>query len=210
LLPSSDLRWQEILDHVSTCSKCGDFAAEGSSAWNGCKPPSPTAGNTLFLSEAPPGGVNHSFFLCELEEDKLRKNLFRGFRESRQDDFKSVSQFLEAGYYLLPSFSFPCRKRGGGNANPPVSAIKHSADFHLREIIAFMRPKKIVLLGRSALIGGLQLGLVEKGKSSRLRDYLGPHKSKRWKVETFVTYWPQKRRKDGEDWHHLKQTLGGL
>ena len=211
-MSSYPARWQGVLSRVLSCAVCGGYAGKGRDAWNGCIPPSPFGVNVLFLSEAPPGGINSSFFLCEkLGDDKLRDNVRRGFMESRNEDFRRVNQFLKAHYYLLPIFSFPCRRSSGGNANPPVSAIKHSADSHLREIIEFIRPKKVVLLGRSALIGGMQLGLVERREgTSRLRDYLGIHQSKGWDIETFVTYWPQKRQKGGGDWRHFTRTLVDL
>jgi uracil-DNA glycosylase len=124
----------------------------------------------LFVSEAPPGGQNlGSFFHIPQTQDGLRKKLFAALRNTeklqgidRLQNEKGLQFFLRSGLYLLPSFNFPCSKMDkqtglvlSKNANPTFEQLKHSSK-HLRDEIAFIRPKMVFALGKSALYTVLQ------------------------------------------------------
>jgi uracil-DNA glycosylase len=175
--------WEAIIGRVKECDVCRGYprvrSAGRATSWNGCEPPDPkrvlnfSKSRALLITEAPPGGANRSFFYCD-KEDLLRQNLFEvmrmaGFHVNDLDDFFALN------CYLLPSFSYPCRNGspGGsqGNSHPTREMVEHSATVHLREVIDYLAPNRVVLLGERASWSG-----------------------RAFPMPCYVTFWPTKRR----------------
>lgn len=152
-------------------------------AWNGCDLPDPknvldfARSRVLFISEAPPGGNNRTFFYLDAKEDTLREHLFEALRMSA---FKvsSLQDFYKLNCYLLPSFCYPCGQSSSprsANSHPNRKMVEHSATTHLGLAIDYIQPSRIVLLGERAAWAA--------------RAIPRP---------CFVTYWPTKRLRNYE------------
>jgi len=177
--------WNQFLVEVKRCRLCRGYskvkAVPDAKAWTGCDPPDPSelprgkgGRRVLFLSEAPPGG-SETFFWRD-QRDRLRVFLFdalrdAGFSIGQGDD--GLTDFGSLGFYLLPSFSYPCGIRRYGtirNTKPSREMIQHSARVHLSMAIRVIDPTEVVLLGESAVTAGMALGL-----------------------KSYPTYWPTNR-----------------
>lgn len=181
--------WEDVVGPIVECSICKGYPSVQSlrhaAAWNGCKPRDPrrvlnfSKPRAFLITEAPPGGINRTFFYRD-KEDLLRQNLFEamgmaGFRVKELEDFFALN------CYLLPSFSYPCGNRSSdgsqGNSHPTREMVEHSAVAHLREVIDYLAPSRIVLLGECASWTG--------------RAFTTP---------CYVTYWPTKRHENYKAW----------
>ena len=174
--------WKSFVNSVGNCIQCKSFpkvrVVSSPEAWNGCEPPDPrgvldfSRRRVFFVSEAPPGGVNRTFFYCN-DTDTLRQHLFEalgiaGFAVTTLEDFYQLN------CYLLPSFCYPCgSSSSGANSHPDPSMVEHSATIHLRLALDYLQPSRIVLLGERAAWAA--------------RAFPSP---------CFVTYWPTKRLKN--------------
>jgi hypothetical protein len=172
--------WEAIIKGVEECHVCQSYPrVRRAAAWNGCKPPDPkrvlnfSKPRAFLIAEAPPGGVNRTFFYCK-KKDLLRQNLFEamgmaGFHVNDLEDFFALN------CYLLPSFSYPCGNGspGGsqGNSHPTREMVGHSAAVHLREVIDYLAPDRVVLLGERASWAG-----------------------RAFPMPCYVTFWPTKRK----------------
>lgn len=161
-------------------------------AWTGFDPPDPArlplgkeGRRVLFLSEAPPGG-SQTFFWRD-PNDRLRKFLFEAIRAAGftiGDGQAGLADFVRLGCYLLPSFSYPCGTVRSGsvvNAKPNREMLQHSAKVHLAKAIPLIKPTDVVLLGESAVVAGMALGL-----------------------RSYPTYWPTDRS------GHLRDTVSAI
>jgi uracil-DNA glycosylase len=190
------LSWVEFLDEVKRCRVCRSYpkvrAVPDARPWNGCDPPDPRHNKefprkcrALFVSEAPPGGSG-TFFWRD-PGDRLRILLFRALQEAGKrirEGNEGLSDFKGYGYYLLPSFCYPCGVNDSGgtkNAKPSRSMIHHSATQHISRAIQMIDPQDVILLGESASVAGMSLGR-----------------------RCFTTYWPHKR---SGHWNDTVSTL---
>jgi hypothetical protein len=188
--------WKRFLTSVANCIECKRFAkvraVTNAKAWNGCEPPDPrdvldfARPRVFFISEAPPGGVNQTFFYCD-DADTLRQHLFEALRAAKFE-ISALQDFYNLNCYLLPSFCYPCGRSSllGANSHPDRRMVEHSATRHLRSAIDYIQPSKTILLGERAAWAA--------------RAIPRP---------CFVTYWPTKRSKNYQrQWRqYLVRTL---
>lgn len=174
--------WKSFVNAVAECAQCKSFpkvrAVSNPKAWNNCEPPDPrvvldfTRPRIFFVSEAPPGGVNRTFFYCD-NSDILRQHLFEAL-EMAGFAVHTLEDFYRLNCYLLPSFCYPCGSSSSRtNSHPDPGMVEHAATKHLRFAVDYVQPCKIVLLGERAAWAA--------------RAFPRP---------CFVTYWPTKRLKD--------------
>jgi uracil-DNA glycosylase len=182
------------------CVECKSYPivqfVSNAKAWNGCRLPDPRdildfgRRRVLFISEAPPGGVNRTFFYNGMMSDRLRDYLFEAIRLSGLK-VANLKDFNDLNCYLLPSFPFPCGQNSNGdsngeNAHPSPAMVEHAATEHTRLAVEYIDPTSIVLLGERATWAARAIP-----------------------KPCFVTFWPTKRRENyRQHWlNHLAPTL---
>jgi uracil-DNA glycosylase family 4 len=149
------MNWHELQQNVYRCTKCNEEGCNGIRCPDGRVPlTEPRNVKLLFISEAPPLNT-HSYFYYEHVPDRLRHRLF-GILGEIGYEIRSIKDFIDAGFYLLPTVKCPSA-REGRNAAPRESVIKLCAAQHLKREIEYIRPDSICLLGRTALLGFLWL-----------------------------------------------------
>lgn len=150
-----EMNWNELQEGIKRCTKC---RAEGLSGVRCPDARAPTLEpknvKLLFVSEAPPLKTQF-YFYNENSNDQLRNRVF-GILHDMGYGINSITDFNDAGFYLLPTAKCPSA-RNGLNAAPGGSVIKLCAGRHLKREIEYIKPDGIVLLGRTALLGFLRL-----------------------------------------------------
>jgi len=187
--------WKSFVRSVAECGECKSFpkvqAVSAAKAWNGCEPPDPKAvldfarPRVFFISEAPPGGVNRTFFYRDIS-DTLRMHLFEALGMAGFS-VHALTDFYNLNCYLLPSFCYPCSASSSrANSHPNPGMVEHAATKHLRFAVDYIQPNRIVLLGERAAWA-----------------------ARAFPRQCFVTYWPTKRLKNyPEHWsRYLVPTL---
>jgi uracil-DNA glycosylase len=140
-------RWRALQGRIRQCTRCKQRQVR-------CdlerKIPVIDPGDVkvLFISEAPPLGP--SYFYYEHGKDRLREALFEVLRGVGYD-FHNLRQFVDAGFYLVPTVKCPS-SANGHNKSPALSVIRTCVNY-LRNEIDCINPKGVCMLGRTALKG---------------------------------------------------------
>jgi uracil-DNA glycosylase len=202
--------WQDVQDGIEACLECSRRGYSQVLCHGPKKHPTvePRNVKVLFISEAPP--ASGTYIYDETRPDILRGNLFTLLKEIGLD-VNTVRDFLNYGFFLVPTVKCPSGKRRSdrksmNNDNPKSAVIRICTDLHLRREIAFIKPRRIVLLGGVALRGcslvvfGLDNRRVEDARqkspiSAKLDGAM---------FEVFPTYWPTPR------WGHFEEMKGDL
>jgi uracil-DNA glycosylase family 4 len=153
------VNWKELQEEIKRCTKCKEEGFYKVSCPDERIPTlEPQNVKLLFVSEAPP--LNTQFyFYNERSNDRLRNRVFEILR-GMGFEICSIRDFVEAGFYLLPTVKCPSA-RNGLNAAPNESVITLCAAEHLKREIAYIKPDGVCLLGRTALQGLLHLRNLE-------------------------------------------------
>jgi len=147
------MNWHELQQRIKQCTKCTEENGKGIKCPDGRVPTrEPRNVKLLFISEAPPLNT-HSYFYYEHAPDRLRSRLF-GILRAMGYEISSITDFIDAGFYLLPTVKCPSASEGR-NAAPRGSVIKRCAENHLKRELEYIRPDSICLLGKTALLGFL-------------------------------------------------------
>jgi len=151
----STMNWNEIEGEIKRCTKCREEGLSGVRCPDVRVPTlEPRNVKLLFVSEAPPLNT-HFYFYNENSNDQLRNRVF-GILHDVGYELNSIKDFIDAGFYLLPTAKCPSA-RNGLNAAPGARVIKLCAGQHLKREIEYIKPDGVVLLGRTALLGFLHL-----------------------------------------------------
>ena len=105
----------------------------------------------LLISQAPPLRPPDSYFYFENTPNRLRNGLFEILRMVGYG-IHSISDFGNAGFYLLPTVKCPSAKEGR-NIQPRQEVIELCAEHYLKLEIEYIRPDCICLLGDVARRG---------------------------------------------------------
>ena len=148
--------------------------------------------NVLFIAESPL--PSQSFFYNVNEKNDLREKLLINALQF-EDDFEGLFLFKHFGYFLTDAIKCRVRKKDG---TIPHRIIKKCSPF-LSQELSILKPRKIVVLGQTAL-KALYLAskqFREKLDKLRLRDiklsYVRTHYSKIIETQTykiFITSFP--------------------
>jgi len=156
LEPSSWARLQEDIDSCTTCKRLGSgliVYCEKTPA----RPPSPTAGSLLFISEAPPPGGG--FWAPPPVRDDLREKLFSILREFlRGNDIQlpdphargSLVKFTLLGLFLIQTVKWPLCDSARTLRPAERLLIEHLVDSHVSTELAIIKPSAIIPLGKVA------------------------------------------------------------
>ncbi len=146
------MNWNELQEEIRQCKKCKEEDNCEVICPDERVPVSePQDVKLLFISEAPPLNSRY-YFYNKKSNDRLRNSLFEILRTDLGYEISSVSDFIAAGFYLLPTAKCPSA-RNGQNAAPHGKVIKLCAECHLKREIEYIKPDGICLLGRTALRG---------------------------------------------------------
>ncbi len=216
------MSWQEIQEGVKRCKRCKEEGFDGVKCPDDRIPtvePRPRGVRILFISEAPPLNSQY-YFYYENTNDRLRNSLFELLRSAMscesEHGISTISDFIDAGFFLLPTVKCPTA-RDGRNAAPSAGVIKLCAERHLKREIEYIKPEGVCLLGRTALHGFLTL-LNHWGMSGSSASSLKGGRSlssvagKVLEVEIsgrstrfMISYWPTRRhRKFNEICEHIR------
>jgi len=148
--------WQSIQNSTRTCTECqrleGKVFAPFNENWPDIPQPLPKA--ILFISEAPPrdGG----FWTIQpsiKKQDDLREKLLALLKLSSVGADRGLVSFRDSGYFLVQSFPRPLKISIGGVKTEDLKMLlKHQAETHLREQVAFFSPSAVLALGRPASV----------------------------------------------------------
>jgi uracil-DNA glycosylase family 4 len=207
------MNWKELQGEIKRCTKCQEEDLSG------VKCPDvrvPTVGphnvKLLFISEAPPLKTQF-YFYNEDSNDRLRNRVFGILRDVGYE-IRTIKDFDDAGFYLLPTVKCPSA-RDGRNTAPGGRVITQCAAQHLKREIECIKPDGIVLLGRTALQGFLRLRSLKDvyvRDSVKLGGTVSNVAGKVLEVEisgkaikVVPSYWPTRRhRKYHEIGEHIK------
>lgn len=215
----SKMGWKGLQEEIKRCTECKE---EGYSKvlCPDMRVPTLEPRNTklLFISEAPP--LNTQFyFYNEDSNDRLRNRVFEILRDADYE-ISSIREFIDAGFYLLPTVKCPSA-RDGLNAAPGVSVIKHCAAAHLKREVAYIKPDGVCLLGRTALQGLLHFcNLTDAQMHDSIERVSGISEVAGRVLEVEISnkvikvipsYWPTKRhRKYHEIGEHIKLLMAEI
>ena len=145
--------------------------------------------------------MGNSYFYWENVKDTLRKRIF-AILNSIGNNINGLDEFVAAGFYLTPTVK--CPSQAEGNVGPSNNTIKFCLE-HLQGELNCIKPKKICLLGRTALCGFSQL--FPEFKGGKLGEVAGKIREVEIggrKVRVMITYWPSfRQRKFGEIVKHV-------
>jgi hypothetical protein len=117
------------------------------------RPPAPTGGELLFISEAPPpeGG----FWAAPPVTDDLRRNLFSILQGKdvplpNANAITCLTEFRSQGFFLLQTVKWPLCDSARGLRPAERNLIEHSIHAHLAFEVSTTRPCAIVAMGRVA------------------------------------------------------------
>ncbi|MGC9443830.1 MAG: uracil-DNA glycosylase family protein [Candidatus Methanospirareceae archaeon] len=222
LSPSNELTWNHLQEEIKRCRMCGALCLSGVQCPDARVPTiEPRAIKLLFISEAPPLN-SQSYFFNERSNDRLRTRLFGILRDDVGLPIETISDFVAAGFYLLPTVKCPSA-REAHNTAPGGRVIQLCADTHLSRELTYIKPVGICLLGRTAL--QVFLALCEQGHvrvqstsklSSNVSDLAGTMVTAEFlganhTVMVIPSYWPTKRhRKYHEIGEHIKQLMAAI
>ena len=218
-MPEITMNWHELQQNVRCCTKCTEEGCNGIRCPDGRVPSAePRNVKLLFISEAPPLNTN-SYFYYEHAPDRLRHRLF-GILGEMGYEISSIRDFIDAGFYLLPTVKCPSA-REGRNAAPRESVIKRCAAEHLKREIEYIRPDSLCLLGRTALLGFLWLrtlwdvperGAREVGKTvSEAAGTVLTVRISGKDVAVIPSYWPTRRHRRYHEIHdHIRISVEQL
>lgn len=148
----SNMNWNGIQEEIKRCKKCKEEGFYEVRCPDDRIPVSePQDVKLLFISEAPPLDSRY-YFYNENSNDRLRNSLFKILRTDLGYGISAISDFIAAGFYLLPTVKCPST-RNGQNAAPHGKVIKLCAECHLKREIEYIKPDGVCLLGRTALRG---------------------------------------------------------
>ena len=211
------MNWGEIQDGIKRCKKCKEEGVYVVRCPDDRIPTSePRYVKLLFVSEAPPLNTRY-YFYHENSNDRLRNSLFGLLRGDLGYEINSISDFIAAGFYLLPAVKCPSA-RNGRNAAPTKSVIKLCAEHHLKREIEYITPEGVCLLGRTALQGFLilrNLWDVQVQDSREMGRTLSEAAGKVLEVKILdnrtkfmISYWPTKRhRRFHEISEHIRMII---
>lgn len=150
----SNMNWTELQEEIRRCKKCKEEDnCEVICPDDRIPVSEPQDVKLLFISEAPPLNSRY-YFYNEKSSDRLRNSLFEILRTDLGYEISAISDFIAAGFYLLPTVKCPSAKNGR-NAAPQGRVIKLCAECHLKREIEYIKPDGVCLLGRTALRGFL-------------------------------------------------------
>ncbi len=218
-MPARTMAWKELEEEIKRCTKCNE---EGLSRVRcpDVRIPivEPQNVKLLFISEAPPLN-GHFYFYHEDSNDRLRTRLFGILREVGYE-VRSIQDFIDVGFYLVPTVKCPSAK-DGRNAAPSGSVIKLCAAEHLKRELEYIKPDGVCLLGRTALQGLLQLrnlrgvhlhNSIELG--STVSDVAGTVlevEIVNKEIKVIPSYWPTRRhRKYHEIGEHIQLLMAEI
>lgn len=124
----------------------------------------------LFIAESPPRREPYYFYNGK-KIGNLKAELFRLLRIKADTALLGLTEFKEKGFFLIDTVKCRCDKRVWSTI--PPSIVKKCAKRFLQREIVYLNPRKICVLGKTALIG---LGEVEgfgKLKNYGIRDDCG-------------------------------------
>lgn len=148
------MTWEHIQDSIRTCRKCLDVQGSVFQAFQGDWPmiPPPPARAFLFISEAPP--KDGGFWAIQSrtsKQDDLREKLLPLLKLAPGGSDRGLTDFRDAGYFLLQSFPRPLKiSLGGAKTADIVRLLRHPVKVHLQEQIDLFTPSAILALGRPA------------------------------------------------------------
>jgi len=207
-----EMNWNELQEGIKRCTKCREEGLSGVRCPDARAPTlEPKNVKLLFVSEAPP--LNTQFyFYNENSNDRLRNRVF-GILHDVGYELRSIKDFNDAGFYLLPTAKCPSA-RDGLNAAPGARVITLCAGRHLKREIEFIKPDGVVLLGRTALLGFLHLCKLwdmhdpidlGRGTVSEVAGKVLEMKILDKDVKVIPSYWPtQRHRKYHEIGEHIR------
>ncbi len=208
------MNWSEIQNRIKGCTKCKEEGFYSVRCPDDRIPTSePQNAKFLFISEAPPLNSRY-YFYHERSKDRLRNSLFELLRSDLNYEINTIDDFIEAGFYLLPTVKCPSA-RNGKNAAPHGKVIKLCAEQHLKREIEYIKPERVCLLGRTALLGFLTLRNIwdmQARGSMDMERTLTDTAGKVLEVKILdknakfvISYWPTKRhRKFHQISEHIK------
>lgn len=212
-----EMNWEGLQESIKRCAKCREEGLSGVRCPDLRAPTlEPKNVKLLFVSEAPPLKA-HFYFYDENSNDQLRNRLF-GILSDVGYEVRSIRDFIDAGFYLLPTAKCPSA-RNGLNAAPGGRVIKLCAGQHLKREIEYVDPDGVVLLGRTALLGFLHLcnlwdvhvhDSVDLGRGtvSEVAGNVLEVKILDKVVKVIPSYWPTRRhRKYHEIGEHIKRLM---
>lgn len=219
-MPVRTTNWTELEELIKRCTKCREAGLPGVKCPDARVPTvEPKNVKLLFISEAPP--LNTQFyFYDENSNDRLRTRLF-GILRTMGYEISTIKDFVEAGFFLLPTVKCPS-VRDGCNTAPGGRIIKLCAAQHLKQEIECIRPAGICLLGRTALHGLLclrDLGAARVHGSVDLNSTVSKVAGNVLEVEisgeeniTLIpSYWPtQRHRKYHQIGEHIRLLLDAI
>lgn len=215
------MNWNELQTEIKRCTKCKE-AGISKVICPDARVPTLEPQNTklLFISEAPPLNT-HFYFYNERSNDQLRNRVL-GILGDMGCEISTILDFIDAGFYLLPTVKCPSA-RNGLNAAPSERVIKLCASAHLKREIEHIKPAGICLLGRTALHSLLHLrnlkGVhmhepIERGSTVTVSEVAGrvlevaiSGKA----VKIIPSYWPTRRhRKYHEISEHIRRLMAEI
>lgn len=214
------MNWQELQRDVQRCTKCRVENCKGVRCPDGRIPTAePRNTKLLFISEAPPLNTK-SYFYYEDAPDRLRDRLF-GILNELGYTISSIQDFIDAGFYLLPTVKCPSADNGR-NVAPRECVIKRCAAAHLKREIEYIKPASLCLLGRTALLGFLYLHTSfwagpeqsAQGVGKKVSEAAGtlvPVRILGKDLVVIPSYWPTRRhRRYHEIYHHIQSAAAQL
>jgi len=187
--------WEKIQNKIVACKKCKNENPEVRVDIKKIPGIAPKNIELLFISEAPPLG--DSYFYWEKARDTLRKRIF-AILNSIGYNINSLEDFMAAGFYLTPTVKCPSEEKGK-NASPSNNTIKFCLE-HLINELDYIKPKKICLLGKTALYGFSQL--FPEFKGGKLKELAGKIREVEIggrKVKVMINYWPGYRQRNFDE-----------
>ncbi len=214
------MNWNELQEEIKRCKKCKEEGNCEVICPDERVPISePRNVKLLFISEAPPLN-SHYYFYNENSNDRLRNSLFELLRTDLSYEISAISDFIAAGFYLLPTVKCPSA-RNGRNAAPHGKVIKLCAECHLKREIEHIKPEGVCLLGGTALRGFLVLRNLwdmqvqnpwEVGRTlSEAAGKMLEVKILDKGIKFIPSYWPTRRhRKFHEISEHIRMLMEGI
>lgn len=109
----------------------------------------------LLIAESPPR-LPPFYFYNDKTMGNLKTELFKLLGIESDTILSRLTEFKERGFFLIDTVKCRCNKRGRSTIPSPI--VRTCARKFLQSEISFLKPRKICILGRTALTG---LGEVE-------------------------------------------------
>jgi uracil-DNA glycosylase family 4 len=215
-MPGTTMDWIKIEEEIKQCMKCKEEGLSGVRCPDGRIPfLKPRNVKLLFVSEAPPLNCN-SYFYNEKSNDRLRTSLFELLRNELGYEMTTLTDFSNAGFFLLPTVKCPSA-REGRNTAPATSVIRRCAEHHLKREIEYIKPDGVCLLGRTALHGFFilhalwdehaqnseELGRTLSAATGKVLEVRMLDKT----IKFMISYWPTRRHRK---FHKIAEHIGQL